>query len=57
MLIWGNDENKTEEKLNQWNLIITEYKLNLNMEKAVTMRISRNLDTKVKIEVNNTMVK
>jgi hypothetical protein len=57
MLIWGNDENKTKEKLNQWNFSITEYKLNMNMVKAVTRRISRNLNTEVKTQVNNTMVK
>jgi hypothetical protein len=29
----------------------------MNMEKAVTRRISRNLDKEVKTQVNNTMVK
>lgn len=45
VLIWEKDKQKTEEKLNQWNLIIKEYRLRISMDKTVNMSISRNLDT------------
>jgi hypothetical protein len=41
-----------KEKLNQWNLIIKEYILRMNMGKTVNMRISRN----VGIKINDTLV-
>jgi hypothetical protein len=36
IMIWRKDGKQTEEKLNQRNLIIEEYELKLNMDKAVT---------------------
>jgi hypothetical protein len=35
---------KSEEKLDQWNLIIKEYGLKINNVETVTTRISRNLE-------------
>jgi hypothetical protein len=57
VLIWGKDKKEIEEKLNQWNLIIKECGLRMNMDKTATMIISRNLDTNVRIKVNDTTVK
>jgi hypothetical protein len=57
MMILGKEEEEIDDKANQWNLIIKAYGLKMNMDKTVTMRISKNLCTNVIIEVNNTMVK
>jgi hypothetical protein len=35
-LIRGKEENETEGNLNQWNLIVKEYGLKMNMDKLVT---------------------
>jgi hypothetical protein len=40
------NEKQTDEKLNQWNFIIKENGLKMNVEKAVTAGISRNLQHK-----------
>jgi uncharacterized protein YdeI (BOF family) len=57
MLIFGKYEKEIEEKLNQWNFIIKEYGLRMNMDKTVTIRISKNLHASIRIRVNGTLVK
>jgi hypothetical protein len=37
LLIWGKDRKQTQEKLNQFNLIIKKY--GLKMDKMMTMRM------------------
>jgi hypothetical protein len=46
MLIWEKYEKKTKET--------KEHELRINMDKTVTTRISRTLDTGVGIRVNDT---
>jgi hypothetical protein len=36
VLDWGKDENKIQEKLNQWSLIIKEYTMRMKMDKNMT---------------------
>jgi hypothetical protein len=52
MLIWGSYKQETKEMLNQYNIIIKEYKLKINMDKVATMRISYNLNASVRIKVD-----
>jgi predicted DNA binding CopG/RHH family protein len=50
VLIFEKGENETE-KSNQWINVEKEFN-RMNMDKTVTMRISKNLDTVIRIKVN-----
>jgi hypothetical protein len=54
ILSWRKDGKQAEEKQ---NLMIKEYELKINMDKTVTMRILRNLDTGLKTKVNYATVR
>jgi hypothetical protein len=56
MRLFGQNKKETEEILNQWNLVIGGQGLKVNMNKVMTIRISRDLNRNVTIDVNNITV-
>jgi hypothetical protein len=56
-MIWGKAEEEIDKKVHHWNLIMKEHGLKMNMDKTLTMRISKHLCQNIKIKENNTTVK
>jgi hypothetical protein len=56
VLTWGKTKKETEDKLNQWNITIEEYRLKTNTDKIVSMTISKIPDTDIRLKLDGKIV-